>query len=361
MSIDKRIINRRKDLDLNQAALAKKAGLTAPSISQYESGSRNPSYEALVKLSAALNVSVDYLVSGHEQEGDINDPESRIITKIVQSLDNTQKTNLMNFLHLLTGQSVMFKLNSTNPKKYADHLFKSVLHDSFPIHIEKLASLLNIQIFDASLGDRTEAMLLKRSGTIIIDKTIGNPARQKLTIATLIGHFILPWHSKETYYHRKNGSSTTTSENMESQEAMMFATSLLTPSKILEEDFSSLPSGEIDIHYLESLANDKYDVSVTMFCNRIVEFDKQRFHLVTSKDGVIDKVHSSNILFSKDDLLPRGSIASEINSKGGDEQILRSKKISSKVWIKDAPESEYLFESSMYSPKYGILTFLSKL
>ena len=361
MSIDKRIINRRKELNLNQAALAKKAGLTAPSISQYESGNRNPSYEALVKLSAALNVSVDYLVSGHESEEDISDPESRLISKIIQSLDGTKKHDIMNFLRSLTGQDTIINLNSTNPKKYADHLFQNILKEAFPICIEEVASLLNIQIFDASLGDGTEAMLLKQNGTIIIDKSIGNQARQKLTIATLVGHFILPWHTKETYYHRRHGASTTTSEDIESQEAMMFAKSLLTPSKMLEEDFSKLPSGEINIEYLEDLAINKYDVSVTMFCNRLVEFDKTRFNVITSKNGVIENVHSSNVSFVKNDLVPSQSIAFELNNEGGNEKRIRSKKIASHVWVKDASESEYVFESSSYNPKYGVLTFLSKL
>jgi transcriptional regulator with XRE-family HTH domain len=53
MSVKDRIIQLRKDLGLNQTELAKRAGLKPPAISQYESGVRNPSYDALLKLASA--------------------------------------------------------------------------------------------------------------------------------------------------------------------------------------------------------------------------------------------------------------------------------------------------------------------
>lgn len=97
MSISKRILELRNNLNLNQVSLAKKAGLTAPSISQYESGTRNPSYEALVKLSAALNVSVDYLVSGEENDDEILNPEMKVMIKTIQFLEKKNSQNFSGF------------------------------------------------------------------------------------------------------------------------------------------------------------------------------------------------------------------------------------------------------------------------
>ena len=74
MSVSERISKKREELNLSQTDLAKRAGLKPPAISQYESGLRSPSYEALIKLSNALGVTTDYLISGKEERlEDIND------------------------------------------------------------------------------------------------------------------------------------------------------------------------------------------------------------------------------------------------------------------------------------------------
>lgn len=362
MSISKRILELRNNLNLNQVSLAKKAGLTAPSISQYESGTRNPSYEALVKLSAALNVSVDYLVSGEESDDEILNPEMKVMIKTIQFLEKKKQSELLGFLKLLTGQHFKADINSTNPKKYADYVLNKFLEMAFPIDIQILVSKLNITIIETSLGNKTEAMLIKRNSTIFIDRSIGNESRQKLTITTLIGHWILPWHSKDIYYHRKNGASTTSSEDIQSQEAMTFAKALLTPSKILNEDFSNLPSGEIDINYLGNLATNKYEVSLTMFCLSLVEFDKKRFSLIFSKNGIITQVHGSDMVIQKGDPLPQNSLAFKINEEKSTEKILKSDTVSSEGWIENSIEIKYVFESSIYNPEYEtMMTFISKL
>lgn len=361
MSISKRISELRKELNLNQISLAKKAGLTAPSISQYESGTRNPSYEALVKLSAALNVSVDYLVSGEENDDEILNPEMKVMVKTIQFLEKNKQSDLLDFLKMLTGQRFKVDLNSTNPKKYADYLWNQILETSFPIDVNHLVTKLNITIIETPLGNKTEAMLIKRNSTILIDRSRGNESRQKLTITTLIGHWILPWHSKDVYYHRKNGASTTSSEDVQSQEAMMFAKALLTPSKILNEDFSNLPSGEIDINYLGNLAANKYQVSLTMFCLSLVEFDKKRFSLIISKDGIITQIHGSDMAIQKGDPLPENSLAFKIIKEKSTEKVLKSDTVSSEGWIVNPKEIKHIFESSIYNPEYEtVMTFVSR-
>lgn len=47
---------------LTQAALGKRAGMAAASVSHFETGQRMPSLESLIKLSDALEVSADVLL-----------------------------------------------------------------------------------------------------------------------------------------------------------------------------------------------------------------------------------------------------------------------------------------------------------
>lgn len=141
----------------------------------------------------------------------------------------------------------------------------------------------------------------------------------------------------------------------------MFAKVLLTPSKILNEDFSSLPSGEIDINYLENLAADKYQVSLTMFCLSLVEFDKQRFSLIFSKNGIITQVHCSDMAIQKGNPLSENSLSFKINEEKSTETILKSDTLSSEGWILNSLEIKYIFETSIYNPEYEIvMTFVSK-
>ena len=71
LPISKRIYNRRKQLNLTQEKLAELANITAQAVSYAESGSRRPSSETLLKIAQALNVSVDYLLTGKIYDQDL--------------------------------------------------------------------------------------------------------------------------------------------------------------------------------------------------------------------------------------------------------------------------------------------------
>lgn len=66
--LGRRIKRRRQFLDLSQEALAERAGIHRTQISFYEHGERMPLASTLVKLAAALGVSVDQLLVGIEWE-----------------------------------------------------------------------------------------------------------------------------------------------------------------------------------------------------------------------------------------------------------------------------------------------------
>ncbi len=54
--------NCRQDKNLNQTELAQKTSLQPSAISHFESGSRKPSFDNLIKLADALEVTTDYLL-----------------------------------------------------------------------------------------------------------------------------------------------------------------------------------------------------------------------------------------------------------------------------------------------------------
>jgi transcriptional regulator with XRE-family HTH domain len=61
-----RVRRRRQYVELSQEALAERAGLNRTQMSLYETGRRMPMVSSLVKLAAALEVSVDQLLVGIE-------------------------------------------------------------------------------------------------------------------------------------------------------------------------------------------------------------------------------------------------------------------------------------------------------
>ncbi|MDQ1316657.1 MAG: hypothetical protein QG588_305 [Candidatus Poribacteria bacterium] len=100
MSVGERIKNRRIELGISQTQLAKKASLTSASISQFESGSRKPSFDVISKLALALEVNTDYLL-GNNYEKEISvtiEPEYAEMISIIKELSEENKKLLLDFL-----------------------------------------------------------------------------------------------------------------------------------------------------------------------------------------------------------------------------------------------------------------------
>lgn len=79
--IGKRIMDRRKKLGLTQEALAEKGELTPQFVSYVEAGKRAMRPENLMKISAALGVSTDYLLTG-----DIIDKDKLLLSEKLDKL-----------------------------------------------------------------------------------------------------------------------------------------------------------------------------------------------------------------------------------------------------------------------------------
>lgn len=83
--IGKRIIERRKKLGLTQEALAEKGEMTTQFVSYAESGKRAMRPENLLKISSALEVSADYLLTG-----DIVDKDLLLLAEKLRNLTPKQ-------------------------------------------------------------------------------------------------------------------------------------------------------------------------------------------------------------------------------------------------------------------------------
>ena len=83
--IGQRIMERRKKLGLTQEALAEKGDVTTQFVSYAESGKRAMRPENLLKISLALGVSVDYLLTG-----EIIDKDLLLLSNKMQSLTPSQ-------------------------------------------------------------------------------------------------------------------------------------------------------------------------------------------------------------------------------------------------------------------------------
>jgi transcriptional regulator with XRE-family HTH domain len=68
-TIGERIKNRRLELGLSQDTLAQQAGISKSFLSDLETGKRSIGAETLLDLGRAMNVSLDFLMSG-EESGD---------------------------------------------------------------------------------------------------------------------------------------------------------------------------------------------------------------------------------------------------------------------------------------------------
>lgn len=84
-AIGRRIADRRKQLNLTQEQAAERSGLSHQFFSSVESGLKNMRAESLVKVSIALDLSTDYILTGKSNVQDLNH-----ITSLLAQLDEVQ-------------------------------------------------------------------------------------------------------------------------------------------------------------------------------------------------------------------------------------------------------------------------------
>lgn len=98
-----RIKLRRRELKMTQTELANVANLTPAAISQFESGTRKPSFNTLSSLSDALKVTTDYLLGKKERRYDdlLADPKISAMFRGMMGFTEKDKDTLYEFYEFL--------------------------------------------------------------------------------------------------------------------------------------------------------------------------------------------------------------------------------------------------------------------
>ena len=102
-----RIKQRRRELKMTQTELAKAANLTPAAISQFESGTRKPSFNTLSSLSDALKVTTDYLVGKKDRDYEdlLADPRVNLMFRGMMDFTEKDKETLYEFYKFLKRQA----------------------------------------------------------------------------------------------------------------------------------------------------------------------------------------------------------------------------------------------------------------
>ena len=101
--ISKLIKDRRKQLSITQTELAKQSSLTPAAISQFESGTRKPSFDTLSNLADALKVTTDFLLGKRRESYDdlLADPKVSMMFKGKMELPEKDKEMMFEFYQIL--------------------------------------------------------------------------------------------------------------------------------------------------------------------------------------------------------------------------------------------------------------------
>lgn len=90
MNMGEKLYSLRIEKKLTQKQLAARIGLAISAVFSYESGSRYPSFETLIKLARIFHVSTDYLLGLTEKRSidvtGLTDEEIELISQLVDKL-----------------------------------------------------------------------------------------------------------------------------------------------------------------------------------------------------------------------------------------------------------------------------------
>lgn len=95
MNMGEKLKSLRIEKKLTQKQVADRIGLAISAVSSYESGTRYPSYDVLVKLARIFHVSTDYLLGMTDTRNvdvtGLNDNEIELVSQLVDMLRNKNR------------------------------------------------------------------------------------------------------------------------------------------------------------------------------------------------------------------------------------------------------------------------------
>lgn len=110
IDVGNRIEQRRTELNLTQEELAERASLTQQQISYAERGEKGLRNENLLRVAQALNVSTDFLLTGHLCEADL----SIILSEISEEIKGLNLEERILLCKSITIFVQAIRLNSTS-------------------------------------------------------------------------------------------------------------------------------------------------------------------------------------------------------------------------------------------------------
>jgi transcriptional regulator with XRE-family HTH domain len=155
--IGDRIKELRQKANLTQAELADKMGFTSQTVSNWESGSREPDISALAKLSSLFNVSLDYLLLGKEEETiglDDMDAEKRLSMLIKKDdVANFKKYDYQTSAYVF-GRSVGYR-NANDLRELNANTWKEIIgakaHKIFDVCCDQIIKMNTKKVWAAFL------------------------------------------------------------------------------------------------------------------------------------------------------------------------------------------------------------------
>lgn len=357
MTIGKRIAVKRKARKITQSALADAVGVTAAFISQIESGSRNPSYGLMLKIAHELQVSVESFLS--EEVRNANDPLDKLLFTLIPFLDASRKKQVINYIFLISGSKYYkdFPL-LTSPTEYAQFLIQSYKINDIPVDVFQIAARLGVQFIRAELKD-FEGILYKNpeNPIVLLSSECNHQEREKFTVAILLGHLVMPWHLKQTFYRSRDKRSLDHEDQLEI-EARQFAGELMLPSQIVKRDFKKL-TPSIDI--FQKFAYEKYKCSMTALAHKYSEYYGSKAVYITSDKTVFTRIYENGFPYRLVDCVKEGSAAFSFIVDPPVSKETRSRVVEGSIWFKDIPSGIKVIEESMLDPKFGITVILLQI
>lgn len=98
--MEKRIVYHRKILNLSQEKLAKLANMSVKTLSAAERGTQATTLDDLIKISKALEVSIDYLLTGEILPEDLGHIANKMKSLSIEQIDLIEK-NIDRFIEAL--------------------------------------------------------------------------------------------------------------------------------------------------------------------------------------------------------------------------------------------------------------------
>ncbi|MBU1057617.1 MAG: helix-turn-helix domain-containing protein [Proteobacteria bacterium] len=357
MTIGKRIAKKRKAQKLTQAALAGAVGVSTAFVSQIEGGSRNPSYGLMIKIAHELQASIESLLSGESTTS--SDPLDKLLHAITPFLDTDKKKKVIDYIFLLSGSKHYRETPFfSSPTEYAQFFIQELNIKDTPVDVFQIAENFGVKFVRAELKD-CEAILYKNPDTplILLDSNNPHQEREKFTVAIMLGHLLIPWHLKHTFYRSEDKRSLDNEDKLEI-EARQFAGELMLPGLLVKNDFKKIdPSIEI----FEKFAREKYRCSMTALAHKYSEHYGSRAVYITSDKTAFTRTYDKGFPYKLVDDVTEGSIAYSFIVDPPTSKESRSGVVEGSIWFKDIPAGIKVVEESMLDPRFGITVTLLQL